>query len=113
LGRGMRFHGGVDFAVPAGTPIHAPGNGTAGAIYSDPGDGKVLEITYGGGVTTRMTHLSRISVKWGDKVKAGDVVATSGSSGISTGPHLHFEVRVKVRRVDPVRMDSALTGKAS
>ncbi|MGZ3306277.1 MAG: M23/M56 family metallopeptidase [Asticcacaulis sp.] len=113
LGRGMRFHGGVDFAVPAGTPIHAPGNGTAGAIYSDPGDGKVLEIAYGGGVTTRMTHLSRISVKWGDKVKAGDVVATSGSSGISTGPHLHFEVRVKGRRVDPVRMDSALTGKAS
>lgn len=112
MGKGMKFHGGVDFAVPTGTPVHAPGDGKVGAVYSNAKDGKVLEIGYGGGLTTRMTHLDSTSVKWGDKVKTGDVVAMSGATGSVTGPHLHFEVRVKGKQVNPATMDTALAGSA-
>jgi len=95
------FHHGIDLAAPLGTPVVAPADGKVEAIYTDAPEGKVLEIVYDGGLRTRMAHLDAVKVKWGDHVAAGQVVATVGSTGRSTGPHLHFEVLKHGRHVDP------------
>lgn len=96
------FHRGIDIAAPMGTPVVAPADGTVGAVYSDKGDGNVVEIGYSGHLKTRMTHLDQVKVKWGDRVVAGQAVATLGNTGISTGPHLHFEVWKSGKTIDPV-----------
>lgn len=96
------FHKGIDIAAPMGTPVVAPADGTVGAVYSDKGDGNVVEIGYSGHLKTRMTHLDQVKVKWGDHVAAGRAVATLGNTGISTGPHLHFEVWKTGKAIDPV-----------
>ena len=96
------FHAGIDFAVPMGTPIYATGPGTVIKAGRNGGYGNMIEIRHADGMTTRYAHLSRIFVKPGQKVAAGARIAASGSTGRSTGPHLHYEVREKNKAVNPM-----------
>jgi murein DD-endopeptidase MepM/ murein hydrolase activator NlpD len=81
-------------STAAGTVVIAEYNG---------GYGKMVEIDHGNGVTTRFGHLSRISVKAGERVAKGAIVGRAGSTGRSTGPHLHYEVRINGEAIDPMR----------
>lgn len=97
-----RGHTGMDLAVPTGTPIRAalPGTVTV-STYNQGGYGYYVMIDHGGGLVTLYGHCSRLLAQAGKAVQAGDVIALSGSTGRSTGPHLHFEVRVNGQRTDP------------
>ena len=95
-------HKGVDFAMPTGTRILATGDGIVTRVKSHPFAGKYVEIQHGGQYTTRYLHLSRISVKRGQKIKRGELIALSGNTGRSTGPHLHYELHIKKRAVNPI-----------
>ena len=88
------MHRGLDSATPHGQSVYAPSDGTV--VYAGPeaGYGKVLVIDHGYGVKTRFGHLSKLEVKTGDRVKRGQLVGAVGNTGRSTGPHLHYEVRV-------------------
>ena len=88
------MHEGLDVASAVGTPVHAPADGTVVFNGIEGGYGHVLVLDHGYGLKTRYGHLSRIDVKVGEKVKRGQLVAAVGNSGRSTGPHLHYEVRV-------------------
>jgi murein DD-endopeptidase MepM/ murein hydrolase activator NlpD len=88
------MHEGMDIAAPAGTSVRAPADGTVVFNGIEGGYGHVLVIDHGYGLKTRFGHLSRIDVKLGEKVKRGEFVAAVGNSGRSTGPHVHYEVRV-------------------
>lgn len=92
----------MDLAVPTGTPIRAalPGTVTT-AAYDAGGYGYYVVIDHGNGLSTLYAHNSRLVARVGDAVEAGDIVSVSGSTGRSTGPHLHFEVRVNGQRTDP------------
>lgn len=94
-------HRGVDFAMPTGTRILATGDGIVTRVKSHPFAGKYIEIQHGVQYTTRYLHLSRISVKRGQRIKRGELIALSGNTGRSTGPHLHYELHIKNRAVDP------------
>jgi peptidoglycan hydrolase-like protein with peptidoglycan-binding domain len=101
--RGARFHSGVDFPVATGTPIAAAGRGcVAFAGYDAGGYGNLVVIRHRLGVTTWYAHLSRISVSAGQCVVAGVRVGLAGATGDATGPHLHFEVRVRGAVIDPL-----------
>jgi murein DD-endopeptidase MepM/ murein hydrolase activator NlpD len=89
-----KMHEGLDIATPIGQPIYAPSDGTVVFVGTEGGYGKVLVIDHGYGVKTRYGHLSEILVHLGDRVGRGDKVALVGNTGRSTGPHLHYEVRV-------------------
>jgi murein DD-endopeptidase MepM/ murein hydrolase activator NlpD len=89
-----KMHQGMDIATPHGQPIHSPSDGTVVFIGTEGGYGKVLVVDHGYGVKTRYGHLSEIHVRLGDRVTRGDKVASVGNTGRSTGPHLHYEVRV-------------------
>jgi len=89
-----RMHEGLDIATPHGQPVHTPSDGTVVFIGTEGGYGKVLVIDHGYGVKTRYGHLSEIYVRLGDRVARGAKVAAVGNTGRSTGPHLHYEVRV-------------------
>jgi murein DD-endopeptidase MepM/ murein hydrolase activator NlpD len=101
------LHQGIDIAVPVGTPVKADAGGTIIEAGVLPGYGNVVFIDHGGGTISRLAHLSAMNVKKGDVVGAGDVIGLSGGakgapgSGDSTGPHVHYEVRVRGRSVDP------------
>lgn len=99
--RDGRMHEGIDIAVPHGTPVKAVAAGRV--TYADWAGsyGILVTIDHGGGIETRYAHNSRVLVKPGDYVQAGQVVARSGSTGRSTGPHVHFELRVDGQAVDP------------
>lgn len=99
----FRPHRGVDLSAPAGTPIVAPALGTVSFVGARFGDGLTVEVTHNGGVMTRFAHCQRILVKVGQRVRAGQRIALVGSSGITTGPHVHFEVLVRGTPVDPLR----------
>jgi murein DD-endopeptidase MepM/ murein hydrolase activator NlpD len=100
--RFRRFHGGVDFAGGWGTPIVAAADGqVVGAGWSG-GYGRQVRVAHGGGVTTSYSHMSNIAAAPGMAVRQGQVIGHVGSSGLSTGPHLHFEVRVGGQAVDPL-----------
>jgi murein DD-endopeptidase MepM/ murein hydrolase activator NlpD len=88
------MHKGLDIANSAGTPIVAPADGTVVFAGTEGGYGRVLVLDHGFGVKTRYGHLSEIKVKLGEKVKRGQNIAAMGNTGRSTGPHLHYEVRV-------------------
>jgi murein DD-endopeptidase MepM/ murein hydrolase activator NlpD len=89
-----KMHQGMDIATPHGQTVYTPSDGTVVFLGSEGGYGKVLVIDHGYGVKTRYGHLSEITVHLGDRVKRGDKVAQVGNTGRSTGPHLHYEVRV-------------------
>jgi len=89
-----KMHQGIDIATPIGQPIYSPSDGTVVFAGTEGGYGKVLVIDHGYGVKTRYAHLSDILVRTGDRVGRGDKVAAVGNTGRSTGPHLHYEVRV-------------------
>jgi len=101
------LHAGLDIAVPVGTPVKADAGGVIIEAGTLPGYGNVVFIDHGGGTISRLAHLSKIDVTKGQVVTAGDVIGSSGGakgapgSGDSTGPHLHYEVRVRGRSVDP------------
>ncbi len=97
------MHEGVDYMIPEGTTIHASAGGVV--VYADmhPQYGNMVEIDHGNQVITRYAHASRLLVKVGQMVKRGQQIALSGSTGRSTGPHLHFEVRYKGTAQNPVR----------
>jgi murein DD-endopeptidase MepM/ murein hydrolase activator NlpD len=88
------MHEGIDVAGAAGTPVRAPADGTVVFSGLEGGYGHVLVLDHGYGLKTRYGHLSRIDVKVGEKVKRGQFIAAVGNTGRSTGPHLHYEVRV-------------------
>jgi murein DD-endopeptidase MepM/ murein hydrolase activator NlpD len=95
------FHAGIDFPSPIGTPIVAAAGGVVITAQYHPEYGNMLEIDHGNDITTRYGHTSKLYVKVGDIVKRGQHVADIGSTGRSTGPHLHFEVLVKGVQQNP------------
>ncbi len=89
-----KMHEGLDIATPQGQPVYSPSDGTVSFAGIEGGYGRVLVIDHGNGMKTRYGHVSEIFVHAGDRVRKGDKVAAVGSTGRSTGPHLHYEVRV-------------------
>ncbi|MCF8297405.1 MAG: M23 family metallopeptidase [Saprospiraceae bacterium] len=98
----LRMHTGMDFSAPRGTPIYATGNGKVMNSNRMSGYGKVCIIDHGYGYKTLYGHMSKIIVKAGQKVKRGEIIGYVGSSGTSTSPHLHYEVRINDKPVNPV-----------
>lgn len=97
-----RPHEGIDVSAPMGAPIVAPAGGVVTRVTKETGYGLVLEIDHGNGITTKYAHCSRIVVREGQRVKRGQVIANVGNSGLSTGPHLHYEIHVNGKVVDPL-----------
>ena len=95
------MHEGLDFAAPRGTPIVAASGGVVTEARYVPGYGKLVEINHGNGLVTRYAHASSISVKLGEVVSKGQQIARVGTTGRSTGPHLHYEVRIAGHPLDP------------
>ncbi len=99
----FRPHEGLDIAAPEGTPIRAPADGRVIFVGHILGYGLVVKLDHGGGVTTLYAHCQKILVKKGDYVATGAEIATVGSTGLSTAPHVHFEVIVNGQHVDPLK----------
>ena len=98
-----KFHYGMDFTAPPGTEIYATGDGTVlDSKESRRGYGNHIMIDHGYGYITLYAHLSRFSVKRGQQIKRGDVIGFVGNSGTSTAPHLHYEVHLNGKKVDPI-----------
>lgn len=97
----LAFHGGLDFAAESGTPIHAAAGGVVAFAGWSHDFGWLVEIDHGNGLMTRYAHASKLAVKLGMVVAPGDVVSYVGSTGRSTGPHLHFEVLRNGQYDDP------------
>jgi murein DD-endopeptidase MepM/ murein hydrolase activator NlpD len=103
----LAMHAGIDFRQKTGSDVKATGAGVVIHAGAASGYGIMVEIDHGNGITTRYGHLSKVLVKEGDVVAAGDLIALSGSTGRSTGPHLHYEVRRNGTAVDPMRFLNA------
>ena len=97
------MHTGIDFRGNTGEPIHATAAGTVTSAGWSGGYGRMIEIDHGNGLATRYGHLSAIEVKVGQTIRIGQVVGLLGSTGRSTGPHLHYETRINGEAVDPAR----------
>lgn len=95
------YHTGLDYGLPTGTPVYAPAPGVVGLAESLQVRGKAVILQHGMGVCSGYWHLSRIAVRPGQRVNAGDLIGHVGSTGLSTGPHLHFEIRVHGVPTDP------------
>ncbi len=98
---GAAFHAGLDFRGPYGAPIYAAAKGRVAFAGVKPGYGNCVEIDHGNGLMTRYAHMSAFRTHRGDQVLAGSAIGSIGNSGRSTGPHLHFEVRIHDRPVNP------------
>ena len=94
-------HNGIDLAAPTGTPIYATADGTVERANWFGSYGNYIQIEHGNAIETRFGHLSRIVVTDGQKVRKGDLIGYVGTTGRSTGPHLHYEVRIAGEPVDP------------
>jgi murein DD-endopeptidase MepM/ murein hydrolase activator NlpD len=101
--RGPALHTGVDFRAETGTPAHATAAGRVVSAEYAGGYGLMVELDHGGGLTTRYGHLSAVSVVPGEQVRAGQAVGRAGSTGRSTGSHLHYETRINGEPVNPIR----------
>ena len=100
---GYRMHYGLDIGAPKGTAVYATGNATVEkTVEYDPGYGKYILLDHGFGYKTRYAHLSQINVTQGQVVKRGEIIGEVGSTGIATGPHLHYEVILMDKHVDPI-----------
>lgn len=99
-----RAHKGIDYAAPTGTPIRTVGDGVVEFAGTQRGYGNVIEIKHRDGKSTVFAHLSRIDVKKGQNVEQGSLIGAVGSTGFSTGPHLHFEFRVDGEHRDPLTL---------
>lgn len=95
-------HKGIDMAGPVGTPIYATADGIVGRSQWVRGYGNYIEINHGNEIQTRYGHMSRLNVKANTRVKSGDLIGFMGSTGRSTGSHLHYEVRIAGEAVNPV-----------
>ena len=98
---GGAMHNGIDFKGAVGSPILAAGSGKVVHVGWKGGYGKTVEIEHGNGMITRYAHMSRFDVELGETVEAGEKIGGIGSTGRSTGPHLHFEVRIGGKAVNP------------
>ena len=98
---GRRNHKGIDLAAPTGTPVYATADGIVGMAQRNGSYGNYVQIEHGGEMQTRFAHLSAYTVSAGDRVHKGDLIGYVGTTGRSTGPHLHYEVRVAGEAVDP------------
>jgi murein DD-endopeptidase MepM/ murein hydrolase activator NlpD len=99
---GFHFHTGVDLAAPAGTAVHAASEGVAHVGFDPRGAGIYVAIAVGEHVRVLYCHLSRVQVVAGDSVTPGQVIGEVGATGLATGAHLHFEVQVDGRAIDPI-----------
>ena len=103
FGRGAAMHAGIDLAGPVGTPIYATADGTISqAGWHNGGYGNLIRIDHGRGIETRYAHLHSMTVRDGERVRRGQLIGRMGSTGRSTGSHLHYEVRIDGRAVNPV-----------
>ena len=98
---GTEFHQGIDIAADMGTPIVATADGVVTAAGWNGGYGNMVDVDHGGGIVTRYGHASAVAVTVGQQVRRGEVIAYVGSTGRSTGPHVHYEVRVDGQPVNP------------
>lgn len=103
LSGATRLHQGLDISTAIGTPVRAPARGAVTFAGWDGAYGICITIDHGGGISTRYAHLSKSAVKAGDYVQRGDVIGAVGNTGRSTGPHLHYEVRLRDVPVNPMR----------
>ncbi len=108
--RFLKIHSGIDYAAPRGTPVRAAQDGVIAAAASSGGYGKLVEIGHGAGLATRYAHLDGFAVAPGDEVRRGDIIGYVGSTGLSTGPHLHFELLQNGRKIDPAAARIAFSG---
>lgn len=101
--RSIRHHEGVDLAAPNGAQVRAVAGGTV--VFADPykGYGNLIVVKHNDSLTTHYGHLQKILVSPGQKIKPGEVIGVVGETGITTGPHLHFEIRFDGRSQDPER----------
>ena len=97
-----RKHNGIDLAVPTGTPVYATADGIVGKAQWFSSYGLYIRVDHGADLETRYAHLSRLAVAAGERVKKGAIIGYVGSTGRSTGPHLHYEVRIDGVAVNPV-----------
>lgn len=109
------FHSGVDVALPTGAPVAAPASGVV-VLAADPAwpftlEGNLLIIDHGGGLSSAFLHLSRIDVREGDRVAAGQVVGRVGATGRATGPHLHWGMKWRDARLDPLLVAGPMPGR--
>lgn len=103
---GTRFHAGIDLAAPTGTPIESVGDGVVTRSGWVSGYGKYIKIKHSAGYETAYGHLSKINVSKGERVKQGEVIGAVGSTGRSTGPHLHYELHFNGSAVHPFNTDT-------
>lgn len=99
---GRRAHKGVDLAAPTGTPVYATADGIVSRANHFSSYGLYISLHHGAALETRYAHLSRLAVATGQRVNKGDVIGYVGSTGRSTGPHLHYEVRMDGEAVNPI-----------
>lgn len=109
----IRPHYGVDFATPVGTPILATSDGVVEVIGSHPIAGKYIVIRHNNKYSTRYLHLDKFFVKKGDNVRMGSIIAHSGNTGRTSGAHIHYELRIHNRPVDPMRVSIPMTKQLS
>ena len=114
LGPYPHFHTGIDLAAAYGTPVTAAADGIVVAVaHTSVGYGNYVIVAHGGGIMTMYAHLSETDVRVGDHVGRGQKVGREGTSGLSTGPHLHFELRVNDQVTDPMRYLPSLKGQTT
>jgi murein DD-endopeptidase MepM/ murein hydrolase activator NlpD len=97
-----RPHNGVDFGAPTGTPVHAVGDATVTWAGPNGGHGRFVKLDHAGPYETSYSHLSRVSVRKGQRVRQGDIIGYVGSTGLATGPHLHYQFWVSGKYVNPL-----------
>lgn len=106
-----RMHKGIDLVAPKGTPILATANGKVVKAAYSVGYGKMVVIDHGNGVETVYAHLKKLNVEKGQAVSRGEQIAELGSTGMSTGPHLHYEIRIEGAKIDPLTMVEGVTNE--